>query len=175
MNEINLSLKERAQFTWMFSILKKLNPAEEKDYNWRIEVLTSGFKKEYREAISYEVMSDDEVSCEICEETRDILRMYIHLDSSYKKLDNKAGIDKERLTFKGFDNSEGPHLHYATFLLERMNRFQQLQNIHHDYDTHSAIIDKYRHMLKVYRKHTKGKDYNTLNKETIIDLLKLAP
>ena len=175
MNVFNLSFKERAQMVWMFTVLKKLDPDEEKNYNWRIEVLSRGYKKEYRDAIGYEIMSEDEVSCEMCEETRDILRMYTHMKNSYLQIVNKDGIDKNRLTFKGFNNSEESHLPYTTFLLEQMNQFQQLQNTAHDYETHSPIIEKYRHMLIVYHNLTNKDGYQMMTKETLIAILKVAP
>nr|WP_321409334.1 YfbU family protein [uncultured Carboxylicivirga sp.] len=175
MNEIDLTFKERAHFVWMFEILKKLDPDHAKDYDWRIHALSNGYQLEYGSALGSLMIYDEETPLSVCKETRDILHMYRVIQNSYGGLSDKSDIDKEKIHFKGFDGHEEDHLGYATYLLEQRNQFKESQNEAHDYDSHEAVIDDYRNMLKVFSEITKGERFHFLDKDQLIQLLKVAP
>ena len=77
---------------------------------------------------------------------------------------------EDELKFPGFDgNEESAHYSVAMFLVEDMNRFQELAG--RDLNSHCPYLDGYRRMLPVFGA---VKGYAGMGKDSIVKVLKAA-
>ncbi len=115
----------------------------------------------------------------IAEAVGNILTMWRVIGNSYQRLsedDQKDVVNQTRarfredgeLKFPGFDgNEEASHLLVAMFLVEKMNRFQELNA--RDLNSHWPMLDEYWKMLSVFR--SIKEHFGGLNKENLIRVL----
>lgn len=84
------------------------------------------------------------MSLEECKEVADILDMH----RAFAHSAQSVGVDAQVVRFRGFDgNDESKQLAYTTFLLRRENKWQELQNKGHNYNSHARMLPRYRAML----------------------------
>ncbi len=88
-------------------------------------------------------------------EVVDILDMWSFIEGAYKKLPAKekkavqAATNREDIQFAGFDgNNESEHMGIASFLIEKMGRFQTFKGRY--LNSHSPSIAGHRAMLSVF-------------------------
>ena len=112
----------------------------------------------------------------VADEVGNILTMWRMLVGGYERLSESDRQDVLRevdpiggkVKFPGFDgNLESAHLSVAMFLVEDMNRFQELES--HYLNSHAPCLDAYRRMLPVFGA---VKGYAGMGKDSIIEVLK---
>jgi uncharacterized protein YfbU (UPF0304 family) len=115
----------------------------------------------------------------VVSEVLDILEMWQMLETSYKRLKpvDKARIEAEAkpfgrdVHFRGFDgNNETEHMGVARFLVDDLERFSTFKG--RDLNSHIPSLDTYRRMLAVFRPLRNSHEFDTLNAEQIINILK---
>ena len=115
----------------------------------------------------------------VADEVGNILTMWRVLVGSFERLSegDQKDVTAEasvrfggdgKVTFPGFDgNEESAHLSVAIFLVEKMNRFQELDP--RNLNSHWPVLNEYRRMLSVFdsiEDHFRG-----LDKDSIIRVL----
>ena len=66
-----------------------------------------------------------------------------------ERLRNELGVFGEDPRFRGFDgNNESEYMSIATFLIEEMNRFQELRD--HQMNSHMPMVGTYRRMWSLF-------------------------
>jgi hypothetical protein len=95
----------------------------------------------------------------VVRETADILTMYRALEHSYENLSQaekdelkqKAGYNFSYIKYQGFDGNNDPHISVAAFLVNHLDRFDELKGGRERLNSHShTTLPKYRRMLPVY-------------------------
>jgi len=87
-----------------------------------------------------------------CEEVLDIADMYLHLQQSFERLEDRTGIEEWKVTFPGFDgNYETKQLAYFRYLRYDDNRFTNLPSGDDRYNSHHPTLDRSRGMLAVWQ------------------------
>ena len=142
-----MDLVERTILRNQYKILAALEPELKDTYLQRVEILDNGFEGLYSQTL----VRNDRVSKEIYEETRDILSMYqtIQLSISQLTTAEKAMLDLEALQFEGFDGRRDDHYHIASFLMEDMGLYQDL-NVGAVPSYALGSLDQYKRMLEVH-------------------------
>lgn len=165
---MELSKKDRLILANQMKILAKLYPSEFNEYKNQRKAIENGY------SLNYSGLFDniyDEMTKEDCQEVIDILNMYRAITFSYNKIDNKSDINDYYLKFQGFDgNNETNQYSYTCYYILDLNRFKELKYDleYPDLNSHSQMLDKYRKMLKIWKKCN---NKNQLNKEDIISIL----
>jgi len=146
--KMELSKTERLMLINQFEILEQTNP-QDSYYREGRKILESGYKVLYSEIFDrlYEEMSVEDGKFVI-----DALLMYRNLLDAYENLEDKGGLDKTDIKFKGFDgNEETKHYAFTNFFINDFNRFSEFsENRYGEFNTHSQMIPKYRRMLEVW-------------------------
>ena len=136
-DKIQLTNEQRITLILLHKVLAKLG--SDPDYHSRaVEILENGY---------YEMFGDEYIGANLSEPLSyermtyvdNVLDMYRWLQDSYKKLSpaEKAKVKKDDVIFKGFDgNNETELLVYAEFIMEKMERWSDLEiikglNTHH--------------------------------------------
>jgi uncharacterized protein YfbU (UPF0304 family) len=93
------------------------------------------------------------MSEDACKEVLDILDMFSALERSYRQLAEKpAGVSECDVTFFCFDgNHETEQLSYASFLIEKEGKWQELADHGDHLNSHGPFLDSYRRMLRVWQ------------------------
>lgn len=166
---MELSKKERLMLYNQFDILEKLSQdkAEEEYYSRKKEIVSYGFVSEYDTLVE----GFEETSKEICEEVKSILSMFRSLETSFSKLSDKSGIDKDDVEFKGFDeNNEFDHYFFLDWYVK--DRYTEYRD--KDLNTHYNTLGHYRNMLKKYNaiKSKYHNKFHLLSKDEIMTIIK---
>jgi len=83
----------------------------------------------------------------------DTLRMFVALGDAYAALDDKTGINQDRLRFEGFDgHREGLQVHFAKYLVHEGPRFAEVQEGTDGCDSHRCLFMLYCRMVDEWRK-----------------------
>lgn len=115
----------------------------------------------------------------VVKEVLDILEMWEMLEISYKRLKpaDRARVEAEAkpfgrdVHFRGFDgNNETEYMGAADFLVNDLERFSTFKG--RDLNSHAPSLDTYRRMLAVFQPLRNSHDFDTLNVEQIISILK---
>jgi uncharacterized protein YfbU (UPF0304 family) len=123
--------------------------------------------------------SDESKTPPVVKEVQDILEMWELLETSYKRLQpaDKARVEKEaepfgsHVQFRGFDgNKETEYMGTAGFLVNDFERFSTFKG--RDLNSHAPSLDSYRRMLTVFQPLRYSHDFDLLNAEQIINILK---
>jgi uncharacterized protein YfbU (UPF0304 family) len=131
-----------------------------------------GFRSQYS-GIPFEKQdSPPEVS-----ETVDILYMWHFLEDSHKELSaaDKTKVEKEAepfgkyVQFPGFDANNEEHYGIATYLIDRLGRFQFLKG--RDINSHSPSIEGYRRMYNMFDPMRPSLGRKLLSADDIIQIL----
>lgn len=166
---MDLTLKDRLIISNQLKILEKLYPDEASYYSTQRKAIENGYKLHYDDLVAYFF---DEMPEEDSKEVLDILSMYRALTSSYHRLEDKEGINEERIRFRGFDgNNEASQLVYTGYFIVDLDRFDELKygQKSPDFNSHAPMLDKYRQMLSVWNGF--GNTYE-LSKEQIVAILR---
>lgn len=143
--EKKLSLVERTILANQYRILAQTGGD---DTNiTKAEILEGGFTGHYHQAL----LHDEEISAEICEETNQILNMYRAINAAYTQLtpEEKDGLNIDHIRFDGFDaNGEG-HYHYASFMIEDLDLWQEHAELYLNSHTSFSLV-KYRKLLEIF-------------------------
>jgi uncharacterized protein YfbU (UPF0304 family) len=112
-------------------------------------------------------------------ETHDILTMFRVLASSYARLnkDDKARVDTEAapfsgkdLKFGGFDGNHDPHHGIASFIVNDLGLYQELQG--HAMNSHSSVLEVYRRMHRAYEPFLRDFPADGFSADQLIEILK---
>jgi uncharacterized protein YfbU (UPF0304 family) len=119
MRNIELTDKERMILANQYEIMAMLNDNE--DYALMAETLKAGHKWLYDQL--FDSLSDNLPDSQV-QHVLTILGIYGDLQASYEELTDKIGIEKNELTFPGFDgNNECELLSFASSLIKH-RRFE---------------------------------------------------
>jgi len=148
---MNLSREQRWMLANQYRILERLYPDEAEYYAQAREVLERGYELNYdwiAPHILERTMSEVE-----CKEVLDILDMFSALERSYRQMAEKpAGVEEHDVQFHGFDgNHETDQLGYASFLIEKEGKWQELADHGDHLNSHAPFLDWYRRMLRVWQ------------------------
>ncbi len=142
---MKLSPFERMTLANQFRILQKIDPGVD-HYHQYAEILDSGYEGLYGRI--FEHQSDPPLPKEISDEVYDIFDMYRALDRAYQ-----SGIEKPDCRcaeFSGFDGNNDKHFGVASFILNDLNLYSELQK--RPMNSHSqAELHRYRRMLTAWR------------------------
>jgi uncharacterized protein len=164
--KIKLSRKDRWFLSNQFRILSALYPNEAKNYEEYCKIVENGYELHYDWITEYIYDVPDIVTREESLEMLDILDMFRALNYSYKKLDDKTGIDNNAIKFRGFDgNYETKYMAYVRFMIEDEEKFQESRG---EYNSHIPMLNRYRKMLDHWRYSTERFD---LTKEEILKII----
>lgn len=167
---MELSKKERLFLYNQYEILKLLNADDEymiKQYELNQEILLNGFKYSYGDMTEWIL---DDTPDDISKFVWDVLQLHRVLYSSYGELssEERAEIEFDDIKFDGFDgNEEADHYLYAQFILEKMNRFEEIYN-DGDYtaNSHANRVARYSQMLENWDRFGNGR-YKNLSLQQI--------
>lgn len=137
---------ERLLLLNQISILKHLDPENANDYDKQIKILHSGYTIMYSELFR---ALFEEIPVDECKYVLDVLNMHRTLVKSFEGLNDKQGLTKDDVAFRGFDgNNETQRLAFAEYLLEKPGWQIALRN---GLDSHSiATMSLYPQMLARY-------------------------
>ena len=131
-------------------------------------------------ALEWEGYGSYTVPTHVAEEVGNILTMWRVIVGGLDRLpqDDKEYVFREAdpaflkpddYQFPGFDgNEESAHLAVTMFLVEEMNRFQELKDEKRDLNSHWPSLESYRRMLSVFREISGMKG---LSKDGLIKVL----
>lgn len=145
-----LTVYERATLANQFKILSFLDTTNAESHLTDAEIFENGYTGLYTEALQH--INSEETSREVCKETHDILTMFRYISNAVDRLTpaEKAALDLNRIKFDGFDANNDDHYHFATFMIEKQEKYTEHSG--HDINSHSmASMIRYRKMLPVYK------------------------
>lgn len=150
-----LSITERQILANQFRILSKLEKDDTQLYSLKIQILEQGYRRHYDKIFNVAVTEACE---EVCKETVEILSMFRYIFNAIPLLSDHEieSIDFFKLRFKGFDSENDAHYHYAKFLIEKLEEWQEHRDMYldsHDPET----IEEYRKILNTCRYIIKSK------------------
>jgi uncharacterized protein YfbU (UPF0304 family) len=150
---MQISLIERMLMAQNFEILAKLNPQEATSYEWRAEVLRSGYEPLYSWLFEYFGQGDQIVTQQEGEYVFEVLHMYDAIAWSIKN--QKLNIPDElkyHAAFPGFDgNEEGKLLGFANHFCADENRYATLKKDGEIPNSHMPTYHIYEPMLAVWK------------------------
>lgn len=162
-DKIELSKKDRLFLINQYRILALLDKDEADYYQKCITILERGYEFHY---YNLDQVVDTPMSTEESREILDILDMFRVLKDSYKKLEDKSGIEEWQINFGGFDgNNEAGEMGYVRFLAEQDERFTDVIDPM-KCNSHCPSIDRYRKMLDYFQRNFP--DRQLLGKEQIL-------
>ena len=166
----NLTITERQILANQFKILANFG-VDSKTYETNVEILESGFTGEYHEVFN---LIFDEIDYETCKETNDILNMYRRINNAIALLseEEKVEMNLERIEFEGFDGNHNPHYNYMSFMVEKLNIWQEYKDQY--LNSHSEIpLVKYKRMLEYQSKVLTESIYD-FDKNDLNNLIEVA-
>jgi uncharacterized protein len=141
---MKLSPFERMTLANQFRILRKIDPDTD-HYQQYAEILDSGYEGLYGRIFEHQ---SDPLPKEVSDEVYDIFDMYRALDRAYES--GIAKPDGHCSEFSGFDGNNDKHFGVASFILQDLNLYSELQKC--PMNSHSqAELHRYRRMLAVWR------------------------
>ena len=154
--KMELSMKDRLILYNQYAILEKLCPEETYLANAK-KIIECGYTLNY-DWITLHLSL--ELPEERCGEVLDTLVMYRALNSTYRDLKDKEGIDEEKLKFRGF--LELDQFNYCKFIIEDCQQYEEFKG---DLRSQVPMLDLYREML---REWVKSSNKIKLTREDII-------
>lgn len=144
-----LTIFERTTLANQFKILSFLDTTNSEGYLTDAEIFENGYTGLYSEALQH--INSDETSREVCTETHDILTMFRYITNGVARLtpEEKDALDLKKLKFDGFDANNDKHYHFATFMIENQEKYQEYADKEINSHSMSSMI-RYRRMLPVY-------------------------
>ena len=154
---MQLTQTERLLLANQNRILALLDEDNSINHLFKAEILENGYEGLFHEC--FESISEG-VSDETCRETHDILTMYYVINNLIGTLsdDQKASLQLDKITFKGFDANNDDHYGFMNFLIDKANLYKDLKDKY--LNSHSiSSIEKYRRMLPLYNEALKANNY----------------
>ena len=141
-----LSIVERQILANQFRILAAQDVDNDEDYETRAEILEKGYTGEYDGVFN---VYSDEVDYKTCRETSEILNIYRRINNAIGLLteEEKATLDLERIEFKGFDANNNSHFQYMTFMVGKLNKWQEHDGNYLNSHSEMPLVD-YKKMLQ---------------------------
>lgn len=160
---------ERLLLSNQYKILESLYPGEAEYYENNRKAIDEGFELHYKDCFS--ALSEDTMTEEECEEVIDILNMYRAITFSNK---DEYDIPSYEIKFDGFDlndDYECKRVLYARYFINDLDRFEELKygKSYADCNSHSPRMNRYRNMLKVWKKL--DNKYKELSKDEILEII----
>lgn len=156
-----LSIVERQILANQFEILSKLCGEDEygaEDFEKKSEIVKYGYTSEYSEIFD---VHTEEVPYEICRETNEILNMYRRIQNAIATLsdEEKLQLDLDRIRFEGFDANNNSHYHYAKYMIEKLDKWQEHKEMY--LNSHSEFpLMKYKKMLQIQEEAFSAQRYD---------------
>jgi len=144
---MELSVKERLMLSNQFKILEKLYPEEASYYAEHREALERGYALHYDWMVEF---FSPPMTHEQSREVFEILNMYRAITFSNQNLPEDEREDHPLLQFPGFDgNNEGQYLLYTEYLINTLERWQELtyDQDNPDFNSHMEMLPAYRRMV----------------------------
>lgn len=149
---MKLTPAERLLLVNQCRILSALTPSDAVRYNVIEEVLRQGYEGLY--PLIARELREPPMSVAECRQVIETLEMFRVLQMSYRRLDDRTGIDQRGLRFMGFDPDDEPRQHeLADFLLRVDDRFAELRSQASAGDRLPGRVETYRPMLSRFRWH----------------------
>lgn len=159
---MKLNDKDRLILYNQYRILEKLYPDDKEDAIRNQNILLFGYELFYDNLINLK-----NISKEVCNEVYRILTMYQSLFNSYLNLKDKKGIDKQEVTFKGFNCiKESKYYFFSIFVIKEEKRYKEFKDV--ELKSNSAKLDTYKIILENWQKT--NQDYN-LTRTEIIEII----
>lgn len=159
--EVKLTNVERLMLVNQYKILAKLDGEDEDHgyYSKKAEILERGYEWYYSD-----LFRNESLPKEISDETMDILDMFRQVEAYVEQLseEERATVNAERLTFKGFDANNDRHYGFMKFIIERDDRYNEFKDRYLNSHTASSLPN-YIRMLSVYKERTRGNDHKHLS------------
>jgi uncharacterized protein len=138
---LDLSPIQKLLLINQYEILKRIDSSAERDSELMLECLYRGYDDDFAQLMP---QFDKKLDSEVRQEVRDILQMFRALQRSYD--------EKPAAVFVGFDgNDESEYYSYAQFVIEDMGLWRESKREDHDYNTHAAILEDYRAMVREWK------------------------
>jgi uncharacterized protein YfbU (UPF0304 family) len=172
---MKLSRIERYFLSNQLRILEALYPDDAEDFAVQREAVEQGYELAYTIGMDHIHDDSETVSEEESKEVWDTMDMFLSIDRTIENL-NLPELHKEHFTrFSGYDgNNESKYMAFASFTVERMQRFTHLPLEEDGYfNSHMPTRPIYLRMLKVWR----GIPYDgrfPMNKERLLQVLEVA-
>lgn len=163
-----LTIVERQILVNQFKILSIIG--DDNYYETKIEILENGYTEQYFEVFD---VASEEIPMAVCEETSQILQMFRRISDAVELLsgEERELLHLEKIQFEGFDANHDPHYHYMTFLVDRMNLWQEYKGIY--LNSYSRFpMSKYRKMME-YQYYLLDNEQYDLNKEDLKCMIEL--
>jgi hypothetical protein len=162
MRDLDLTATERVLLANQYEILGLLK--KEKSYLLLSEALKDGHRWLYEQ--SFDWLSED-MPKKVAEDVLQILDIYSSMQSSYRDLTDKTGIEESQLRFPGFDgNNEGELLHFAR-ALRTSDRFTD--TLVGDLNSHMPTTETYDRMIRRWQEL--GAPHYPYTRDVIIQIL----
>ena len=124
----------------------------------------------------YQGLGVEEDKPEVVQETADILQMWFVIEGALDRLTPEERADLEKaahpwgIEFRGFDGNSDPHFGVASFLVNKMRRFEERKG--KEMNSHSHLeLGRYRSMLERYN-HIAPNVHFKLRKVDLAEILK---
>lgn len=164
-----LTVVERQILANQFRILSKTEGNAD-FYETKAAILELGCTEKYNDVFD---VSIEEIPFEICEETSQILNMYRRINTTISQLPNavQETMNLDIIKFEGFDANHDSHYHYMTFMVDKMNLWEEYKGTY--LNSYCQFqLSKYRKMLG-YQNHLLENDQYDLKKDDLTYLIGL--
>jgi uncharacterized protein len=153
----DLTKFERLVLINQYRILEAVDPENAEDHASIREAIEWGYQSAIDSLFEHVF---DGLSREECGLVDNALAVHDALQRSYDALDDKAGIDRSRLEFPGFDgNNETSHMAYAQYVVERempIPRFTHVRRSGGTFNSHTPMRSEYQRMIRVWESVGRG-------------------
>lgn len=176
---MELSRLDRVILANQYTILQAIDSENAEHYEQALQVLKGGYELEYEAYIAC-IVYPDTMPYDECVLVIDVMDMYMAMQRSYDKLEDKSEIKEGKLDFPGFDgNHETRYMSYAEFVVEKQGKFTPLRfdkdrcndtppHILDRFNSHSPTLDLYRRRIEVWKSLS---DKYNLSKDDISSIL----
>ncbi|MED4802627.1 YfbU family protein [Bacillus atrophaeus] len=173
---LEFTKEQRAILINQMEILKKLDKANEKEYEQKIYALYNGFSRTYSEFFG-EI--EEDLDMEVQEMVYDVFNMYRSLKNSFDELssEEQEQINKDELRFKGYSgHTEAAYLQFANFVVLQLGKYPEIKRLIdsgklESLDSIDSRLSDYKEMLPVW-KHCKKMKENQLNSDLSLEDIK---
>ena len=147
---MELSKVERLLLANQYLILSELDPSKADEYDKVREALENVYEAAYQDVLAWRMF--DGLSTDECIFVQEVMDLYWTMQQSYKKLEDRAGVDEGRIVFFGFDgNHEAAYMKYARYLVQKEGSFTDLEVDSPDFNSHIDTLDRYRQRVDFWK------------------------
>lgn len=176
---VRLSDGEKLILVMLSELYKHLKISGEVDPKFVQEAILSG----HTWGLSWQhpgIFGADDYDDSTVRETAEILTMWRIIEISYQALSaperervarEAAPFGADDVRFEGFDGNDDAHYSITCFLVEHLERFQELKG--RELNSHGPVIESYRRMLPIYNhEHKRPTASDHLSADQLIQILK---